>query len=426
MFGLLLPVGTSTAIYLTVASAVLSYEYLLRSRKLDLGVVLALNVFFVMIFSSCTIAVYKGIIPEPRQVNYFISGAIISLTVYTAIRNDSKRFSSFTAGWSAIIVFITILCFIDYALAKTLHIEFIAKLLEQSLGVPVSCTAAEIRLSGTMGNPNYFSIVLLAGFSLLLGGLKNGKGNSLRVLSISMLALGIILASSRVVTLSMFFTFSACMLFFLLVRQHMLFLKVCRYILGVIVIILVLLYSSESLYRDIIRVPELVERYEAVIGNLNTLDQNRGEIWKGYIRNISGSASGLFLGYGFANYFDIGLKPHNAYLRAVIDFGIIGAALFAFYFFRIAYRLLRLSLKYPNEREYLSAFLLMFSLLIACLGNDYTNVRVFWIGVGISMAAVKIKRDKTMIAVVTTGRKASFTGRQNVLTGDKYKTERTV
>lgn len=391
MFGLFPPIGTSTAIYLAIALGVLSYEYLLRNGKFDFGVILALNVFSAMIVLSCMIAVFKGIIPEPAQVNYFISGAIISLTVYAAIRNDKKRFSAFTAGLTSTIVFVTILSFIDYALAKALHIEIFASMLEKCLGVAVSSTISEIRLSGTMANPNYFSIVLLVGFSLRLGSVKRKGDNFLQVLSISVLFLGIILASSRVVTFAMLFTFAIYMLLLIHAGRHTLFLKVCGHIVTLSVMILIFLYSSETLYRDIVRVPELLERYEAVIGNLTTLDQNRGDIWQGYMRNILDSVPGLFLGYGFANYFDVGLKPHNAYIRAIVDFGIIGTVLFISYFFRIAYRLGRLSLKYPDKHEYLSAFLLMVSLLVACLGNDYTDVRIFWIGVGTTVAAVKIR-----------------------------------
>jgi len=103
--------------------------------------------------------------------------------------------------------------------------------------------------------------------------------------------------------------------------------------------------------------------------------------------------TGLIGGYGFANEFDVGSKPHNAYIRQVVDFGLIGGAAFFLYLYGAILKLWTSAMRDPEKRECSMALYALAGILIACSGNDYIEMRIFWTVAGAAIAASGLQWD---------------------------------
>ena len=395
-FGLFSPRGTSTTLYIITSFGILVYEYVIRRNRLHLSVVLSFLFFMFMVFYSLLNSGLRNVQINYIAFNYFFTGSIISLTIIAAIRYQRIRFIYFTKGLLYMISAIALLSLIDYFIAKIFRIELISSAYDMIIGYRPGkkmSTIAHIRLAGTMGNPNYLAIVFLTAFSILLG-LFNEQRQKKRIwVLFYLMVTSIVFTGTRTVVAAMILMVFLFMIIKGLSKKYTDLSKFILYNLIFILTTIIMLSFSTFFTSEIIRLPEFINRYTDLSITLNTADQNRGELWSAYIHNIIDNETGILFGYGFANYFDIGRKPHNTYLRSILDFGFIGGILFITYFINLVLRLFYLNLKNSENSEYAVAFFSMSALLVSCLGNDYIDFRIFWVTLGIALSVLKIEQE---------------------------------
>lgn len=115
----------------------------------------------------------------------------------------------------------------------------------------------------------------------------------------------------------------------------------------------------------------------------------REEIWETTIKGIQDSP---WVGHGVLGYMDAYVKyqsfetthAHNLYLNLILDFGIIGGALFVYYIYRMIAPIFS-AIRYHYDRELCT---LVIAQLVVVLVHGVTDVTYLWIQTGILMMSI--------------------------------------
>lgn len=185
-----------------------------------------------------------------------------------------------------------------------------------------------VRLQGTAGNPNYFSLDLNMAISCLLT-LANSK---YRIVNITLLVLLIVFG---VMTLSKTFFVTLAITFFVYYLKQLNRINIKNIAIAFGGLLTVLLFlNSDSVY-----VASILSRFNEDSVNIDMLTSSRWSIWIGYLQYIFTHIDVLIIGRGIiAPYLIIdggaSYAMHNTYIEILYYLGVIGTIILV-YFIRL-------------------------------------------------------------------------------------------
>jgi hypothetical protein len=236
-----------------------------------------------------------------------------------------------------------------------------------------------VRLQGTTGNPNYFSLDLNMAISCLLI-LVNSKH---RIVNITLLAF---LTVFGVMTLSKTFLITLAITFVVYYLKQLSYINIKNvFTAGLVLLLLVLFFNSDSVY-----VVSILSRFNESSYNIDMLTSSRWSIWIGYLQYIFTNIYVLIMGRGtIAPYLIIdgwaSYAMHNTYIEVLYYVGIMGAIILVYF--------IRLTGVRRISRQKSMATLPLFILLVRLLAINIFNREAFMVClilIGLSLRYVNL------------------------------------
>ena len=176
---------------------------------------------------------------------------------------------------------------------------------------------SKISLFGTGLDPNYIGLPLIVAFSILFFYTLNGNKKIIKTIGLFILAMAILLTSSR----GNFFSLSVCVVLNVIIFLHnrdISHYKKVFIICGVILAILLFYLFAESNYSDFL--------HRMISFSDEDSDNGRFEIWK---QAVEVWLTRPLFGRGFEAQGRLnGVGAHNTYIQLLCDSGVSGFALF--------------------------------------------------------------------------------------------------
>lgn len=182
-----------------------------------------------------------------------------------------------------------------------------------------------VRFTGLDLDPNYFAIQLLLAITLLIVNFYYNKKSILTVIQC------MVLSAMGFATFSKMFLL---MIGIILLYSLFVFTKtnpkaLVKYIVGITLIISAIVIPRFNYIMEV-----YLDRFLEEGGGLNGLTTGRINIWAGYINQMFHNFKILIVGNGYGTIFQTS-APHNMYITAIYQLGMLGTAAFLYYFYAL-------------------------------------------------------------------------------------------